>query len=462
MGRAHPGAGLSPVPDGGTGPGPGTTPAGRPAEDASPQAVAGPPGPAGPSSWPPPTPAGPSTWPPPTRWPEPLHRAVRALADASQGRTLPLVALSGGADSLALAVAAAEAARTRAAPALAAGAGAVVVDHGLQPGSDAVARRAAAVARALGLDPVTVERVEVPVTGEGPEAEARAARHAALEAAARRLGSDAVLLAHTRDDQAEQVLLGLARGSGTRSLAGMPRRRGLLLRPLLELTRRDTESICAWAGVRWWEDPTNADPAYLRSRIRTRVLPVLEDPRHGLGSGLSAALARSADIAAEDAAALEDWAARDFDRLREAGEAAGRARGASVRPGPTPGAAAEAPGLRPSSYPAPAAPRAPAASPAPVSLPMEGLAALPDAVRYRVIGYAVLAAGGERPSRERVLAVDRLVATRSTGGSSAGPVELAGGVVSHRRGPGGYARLVFSAVRPFSPSRTGPAEGVFP
>ncbi|MEV4899708.1 tRNA lysidine(34) synthetase TilS [Citricoccus sp. NPDC055426] len=432
MGRTHPGAGLNPVPDGGSNPGPGTTPAGRPAEDASPPAVAGPG-----------VPAGPSTWPPPTRWPEPLHRAVRALADAAQGRTLPLVALSGGADSLALAVAAAEAARTRAAPTLAAGVGAVIVDHGLQPGSDAVARRAATVARALGLDPVTVARVEVPVTGEGPEAEARAARHAGLEAAARRLGSDAVLLAHTRDDQAEQVLLGLARGSGTRSLAGIPRRRGMLLRPLLDLTRQDTESICAWAGVRWWEDPTNADPAYLRSRIRTRVLPVLEDPHHGLGPGLSAALARSADIAAEDAAALEDWAAREFDRLREAGEA---------------------PGLRPSSCPAasssPAAP--PASSPAPVSLPLGELAALPEAIRYRVIGYAVLDAGGERPSRERVLAVDRLVATRSTGGSSAGPVELAGGVVSHRRGPGGYARLVFSAVRPFSPSRTGPAEGVFP
>lgn len=358
-----------------------------------------------------------------------MHRAVRALADATHGRTLPLVALSGGADSLALAVAAAEAARTRVAPALAAGVGAVIVDHGLQPGSDAVARRAAAVARALGLDPVTVERVEVPATGEGPEAEARAARHAALENAARRLGSDSVLLAHTRADQAEQVLLGLARGSGTRSLAGIPRRRGVLLRPLLDLTRQDTELICAWAGVRWWEDPANADPAYLRSRIRTRVLPALEDPHHGLGPGLIAALARSADIAAEDAAALEEWAAREFDRLREAGEA---------------------PGLRPSSYPAP------------VSLPLGELAALPEAIRYRVIGCAVLAAGGERPSRERVLAVDRLVATRSTGGSSAGPVELAGGVVSHRRGRGGYARLVFSAVRPFSPSRTGPAEGVFP
>ncbi|NUL47694.1 tRNA lysidine(34) synthetase TilS [Cellulosimicrobium funkei] len=358
------------------------------------------------------------------------------------------MALSGGADSLALTVAAAEAVRTRATPELAAGVGAVIVDHGLQAGSADVARRAAAVALALGLDPVAVERVEVPAAGEGPEAEARAARHAALDAAARRLGSNAVLLAHTRDDQAEQVLLGLARGSGTRTLAGMPRRRGMLLRPLLELTRRDTEAICRWAGLRWWEDPTNADPAYLRSRIRTRVLPALEDPQHGLGPGLSAALARSADIAAEDAAALEAWAGRELDRLRTMTEAPGQTRGAQPGSGPTPGTATEAPGLRPASCP--------------VSLPMEELAALPDAIRYRVIASAVVAAGGERPSRERVLAVDRLVATRSAGGSSAGPVELAGGVVSHRRTAGGYARLVLSAVRPFSPIRTGPAEGAFP
>lgn len=368
-------------------------------------------------------PAGPSSWPPAARWPEALHRAVGALTEALRGQALPLVALSGGADSLALAVAAAETARLRASPVLAGGVGAVIVDHGLQPGSAGVAQRAATVARTLGLDPVTVERVDIHVTGDGPEAEARTARHAALEAAARRLGSDAVLLAHTRDDQAEQVLLGLARGSGTRTLAGMPRRRGLLLRPLMDLTRQDTESICRWAGLRWWEDPTNADPAFLRSRIRSRVLPALEEPQHGLGPGLAAALARSADIAAEDAAALDDWAGREFDRLWPEG------RGEVEAPG--------TPGLRPSS--------------GPVSLPMGELAALPAAIRYRVIGCAVVAAGGERPSRERVLAVDRLVATRSTGGSSAGPVELAGGVAAHRRSTGGCARLVLGAVRPEGP-----------
>ncbi|WP_245952310.1 tRNA lysidine(34) synthetase TilS [Citricoccus muralis] len=392
MDPAHPGDGLSPVPDGQASVGPDTRT----------------------------TPAGPETWPPATRWPEALHRAVHAVAAATQGRRTPLVGLSGGADSLALAVVTAEAVRTRANPALAGGAGAVVVDHGLQAGSAAVADRAAAIARRLGLEPVVIERVQVTAAGAGPEAAARQARYAALEAAAQRLDSGAVLLAHTRDDQAEQVLLGLARGSGTRSLAGIPRRRGLILRPLLDLTRQETEAICRWAGVRWWQDPANADPAYLRSRLRARVLPALEDPVEGLGPGLSAALARSADIAAEDADALEQWASREYSRLvrfRSGEHTSGTGSRFDIT----------------------------AERGANVSLPLEELAALPDAIRYRVIGSAVVAAGGERPSRERVLAVDRLIAGRISGGTSAGPVQLPGGVVSRRRRTGGYATLDFDA-----------------
>lgn len=345
---------------------------------------------------------------------------MQAVTDATRGRQMPLVGLSGGADSLALAVATAEAVRTRANPALAGGAGAVVVDHGLQAGSAAVADRAAAIARRVGLDPVVIERVQVTTTGAGPEAGARQARYAAFDAAARRLDSGAVLLAHTRDDQAEQVLLGLARGSGTRSLAGIPRRRGLIARPLLDLTRQETEAICRWAGVRWWQDPANEDPAYLRSRLRTRVLPALEDPEEGLGPGLAAALARSADIAAEDAAALEQWASREYGRL------------VRYRSGEDGSGAESRPDIR-------------ADRGANLSLSLEELAVLPDAIRYRVIGAAVVAAGGGRPSRERVLAVDRLVAGRAEGGTSAGPVQLAGGVVSRRRRTGGYATLDFDA-----------------
>jgi tRNA(Ile)-lysidine synthetase-like protein len=161
--------------------------------------------------------------------------AVRAgLADLPRGARV-LVALSGGPDSLALAAAAAFVA-----PRMGLRAGAVVVDHGLQAGSDDVARRVADVARELGLDPVRVERVDVRDDGSGPEAAARAARYGALERVAASEGAQAVLLGHTRDDQAETVLLGLARGSGARSLSGMPRRRGLLRRPLLSLPRSCT------------------------------------------------------------------------------------------------------------------------------------------------------------------------------------------------------------------------------
>ena len=363
-----------------------------------------------------PTPAGGAgglpavgAWPPRTRWPEPLHRAVAAVrealagdgscrADAGPGRAgnrpRGLVALSGGADSLALAVACAVLVGTRDGARLGP-IGAAVVDHGLQSGSDAVAAAAADVARILGLAPVTVTRVEVARTGDGPEADARRARRVALAAAARdaRPGGAVVLTAHTADDQAEQVLLGLARGSGTRSLAGIPARGTLpggaaVVRPLLGLTRADTETICRWAGLTWFEDPHNRDPALLRSRVRTRVLPALEDPDAGLGPGVRAGLVRTAAIAAEDAAALDAWAGDEFTRLR--------------------------------------------VDPRVVSLDLDALAALPAAVRHRVIARAARAAGGQVPPRERILAVDALVTGARAGGTSAGPVELPGGVAAHR------------------------------
>lgn len=369
-----------------------------------------------------PTPAGGAgglpavgAWPPRTRWPEPLHRAVAAVREAlagdgscradavpgrAGGRPRGLVALSGGADSLALAVACAVLVGTRDGARLGP-IGAAVVDHGLQSGSDAVAAAAADVARILGLTPVTVTRVEVARTGDGPEADARRARREALAAAARDAGQGGaavVLTAHTADDQAEQVLLGLARGSGTRSLAGIPARGTLpggaaVARPLLGLTRADTETICRWAGLTWFEDPHNRDPALLRSRVRTRVLPALEDPDAGLGPGVRAGLVRTAAIAAEDAAALDVWAGDEVTRLR-------------VDP--------------------------PAGDPRVVSLDLDALAALPAAVRHRVIARAARAAGGQAPPRERILAVDALVTGARAGGTSAGPVELPGGVAAHR------------------------------
>lgn len=235
--------------------------------------------------------------------PHPAVAAARvevrsALAGLPAG-SLVLVACSGGADSLALAEATAFEA-----PRAGLRAGAVVVDHALQPGSAEVAERAAEQCRRLRLDPVDVVRARVEPGPEGLEAAARTARYAALEESAARLGAALVLLGHTRDDQAEQVLLGLARGSGARSLSGMPRARGVFRRPLLALSRAQTEAACAAKGLQPWTDPHNADPAFARVRVRA----LLADLERDLGPGVAAALARSADQLREDADLLDSLA----------------------------------------------------------------------------------------------------------------------------------------------------------
>lgn len=242
--------------------------------------------------------------------PHPATAAVRlavrgVLAECDPGDVV-LAAVSGGADSLALA-----AALAFEAPRLGVRGGAVVVDHGLQPGSAEVARQAAAACEALGLAPVSWVRVEVPRGREGVEAAARATRYDALAKAAAREGARLVLLGHTLDDQAEQVLLGLTRGAGARSLAGMPRARGLLRRPLLGVTREQTRASCVAEGLRWWEDPMNADPAYTRVRARRALVDLERD----LGPGVAAALARSADQLREDADLLDGLADEAVARL---------------------------------------------------------------------------------------------------------------------------------------------------
>lgn len=230
-----------------------------------------------------------------------IRRAVRAvLAECSPG-DLVLVALSGGADSMALAAAAGVEG-----PALGLRVGAVVVDHGLLADSAEVARTAADRAPGLGLDPVEVVAVEVRASGEGVEAAAREARHTALSDAAERHGARLVLLGHTLDDQAEQVLLGLARGSGARSLSGMPPARGIFRRPLLGIRRGDTRFACEVDNLPWWDDPMNEDPAFARVRAR-RALAELEAD---LGPGLTEALARTADQLRVDADHLDAEAER--------------------------------------------------------------------------------------------------------------------------------------------------------
>jgi tRNA(Ile)-lysidine synthase len=292
-----------------------------------------------------------------------VRRAVRDALGAlppSDHELLVLVALSGGPDSLALAAAVAFEA-----PRAGLRAGVVIVDHGLQRDSARVAARAAEQAHALGLDPVLVRRVEVdagPDSG-GPEAAARDARYTALDAARHETASVAVLLGHTLDDQAETVLLGLARGAGASSLHGMAPVSGAFVRPLLGIRRQSTVAACADAGLEPWLDPHNVDPAYSRVRVRTRVLPVLE---RELGPGMADALARTAEQLREDGDALDRMVEETIEEIVEHAEAG-------------------------------------------IAISVGALAANPAALRNRIIRFVVLSEFGVSLSRSQTLAAAALV-----------------------------------------------------
>jgi len=313
---------------------------------------------------------------------EPVAAAVRAgLAACPPGPVL--IAVSGGPDSLALAHAASRAVGNR--PVAAA-----VVDHQLSAGSAAVAAAAAGVCRDWGLHPVAVLTVRADGAG-GVEAAARRARYTALDDAAHAGGAVAVLLGHTRDDQAETLLLGLARGSGLRVLRGMRPVDGLWRRPLLAVPRAATRAYCEDWGVAFHEDPMNDDPRFARVRVR-RTLAAL----HGqLGEGFVAGLARTAELLADDDEALTGLAAT-------AGQAAAN---------------------RPDG-----------------SLDVQVLAALPRALRTRVLRSALIGAGcpAGALTRDHVAGVEALISHwRGQGGPG-----LPGGVLVardsgrlHLRGP---------------------------
>ncbi len=335
----------------------------------------------------------------PGRAPDPAVAAVRfavrnAVADLDPGE-LVLVACSGGPDSMSLAAALAFVAPRRALRA-----GLLVVDHGWDPTSAERAHGVAELGEALGLRPVEV------LTAHAPRSEgaARDARRGALLAAAARLGARAVLIGHTLDDQAETVLLRLARGSGARSLGGMRPRDGLLRRPLLGLRRAQTRAACLAERLSVWDDPTNQDPAFARARVRHRVLPLLEAE---LGPGIAESLARGAELLRADADALDATAADAYAT-------------AVTAPGGPPAG--------PRTGPIPAAGPGPAGGE--VGFAVATLAALPAAIRGRVLRRAALDVGASASAlrAEHVWAVEELV-TRWRGQK---PVPLPGGVLARR------------------------------
>lgn len=293
-----------------------------------------------------------------------LHPSVAAVRLPVRAALAPLapgevvaVACSGGPDSVALASAAVFEGRRLGLRVVG-----VTVDHGLQEGSAEQADRVVRLLAALGVDETLTARVAVdPASGLGPEAAAREARYAVLEQVATHLGAARVLLGHTLDDQAETVLLGLARGSGGRSLRGMRPGFGVFARPLLGVRRDDTVTACQVEGLEVWDDPHNHDPGYTRVRVRRRVLPVLEDE---LGPGVAEALARTADQLRDDTALLEGLADGLLAEARREG-----------------------------------------------GLDVATLAAAPPALRHRALHRAVLEAGSPAAevTRGHVLEVDRLL-----------------------------------------------------
>jgi tRNA(Ile)-lysidine synthase len=353
-----------------------------------------------------------------------VRRGVRGLGYPTDPAPLALVACSGGPDSTALAAAA-----RFTLPRLGWRVGLVTVDHQLQEGSAERAKRVADWATAAGFEPVRVETVTVhaptdgsagPKSGRtgGPEAAARDARYEALAAAARASGAAAVLLGHTRDDQAETVLLAVVRGAGPRGLAGMPVRSqypraprrirppgdGIesgpasdlgtpteFLRPLLAVSRAQSRAACTAENLPVWDDPHNTDPAFRRTHARALLALLAEH----LGPAVVDNLARTARLAAADTAALDALARR-------------AARRAHVPGG---------------------------------GLSADRLARLPDAVRTRVLHRwaALLGVPGSALSHRHVAALDALV----TDWHGQGSVSLPRGLTVVRRDgvlwPGGDA-----------------------
>jgi tRNA(Ile)-lysidine synthase len=297
-----------------------------------------------------------------------IRSAVKPFLEKLEAGDTFLVAVSGGADSLALA----QALLIESQP-LALNAVAVTVDHQLQVNSHLQAQKVAEQLKEIGYGEVVIKKVVV-TTDAGLENGARDARYAALHESVAETKAVKVFLGHTRNDQAETVLLGLARGSGARSLSGMAAENGKLLRPLLSITREETESACKEWGLDFWNDPHNLNTDFTRVKVRREVIPYLEEH---LDPGISRALVRTAALLRDDADALDLWAEREA-----------------------------------------------------LDLECDRLALLPKAIRTRIIRRAALAAGATpgKLTYEQVGAIDALICAWK----GQGEVSLSGGVKVER------------------------------
>ena len=235
-----------------------------------------------------------------------LRQAVRFWFEKLEPNSKVCIGVSGGADSLALAAAAKLESKNFSIDLVA-----VIVDHGLQANSAEIAEFAKQQLIKLGFQDIFVGRASVQIT-DGLEASARRARYKVFQQAIETYGPNTFLLGHTKNDQAEGVLLGLARGSGTKSLSGMQEVSGIFVRPLLGIDRATTEIACHESNIEYWVDPHNSNQDFTRVRVRENILPLLEND---IGPGIVDALARSAKILREDATALDEWAENIFRQV---------------------------------------------------------------------------------------------------------------------------------------------------
>jgi len=302
-----------------------------------------------------------------------IRLAVRSeLEDIAAGDSV-LVAASGGADSSALAAALLLECKTKSIKVIA-----LIIDHGLQKNSADVTHETKRALTKIGYENIEIRRVTVEIT-DGLEASARRARYQALNDVANSHNAVATFLGHTKDDQAETVLLGLSRGSGSRSLSGMAARVDRYRRPLLSITRAQTEAACEEAGIKFWQDPHNQSMEFTRVRVREVVLPTMEKE---IGPGISDALARSAKLLRDDADALDYLSDEIFSKLE------------------------------------------------PASLDISKLEAQPRAIRTRILRRAIYLAGAPQGSlsAEHIEPVEALI----TAWKGQGPISLPGGVTVAR------------------------------